>query len=400
MGDGTPDFIPASTTPDFIPASTGTPIKDTSTIGPVAKTNWTGSAPVSDWLNKKLAPLEDPTEHPVLSRIAGPARKLLPTQHPDEPKTQQNPEGMTYASPLFPLGAGSALLEEAVDPYVARGPAEFYRPQGPPKPPMEVPSIRRTPGQIEPERVSSSAPEPAMRVPAIAQLGGNSVLPEGGGVIQRPPAGLLSAGGPAEAPPEVPKTSLRSLANNIVNKNIPPETPLQRNVPLGQQPRGTPGSTAAMDLRETFGARAKAPEKLPTAITEEVGKQAGAPPLKENVSLREQIQHPDAGGESKQARLERVYPDKGIRQLVHIVGEDMAQAIGGDPQLMRQVADLKKVDVSRAALNLGEDLTDTNISSRKASGDVRPQEMLSRLLKKGHTPSEIIAAARAPVAGK
>jgi hypothetical protein len=278
----------------------------------------------------------------------------------------------------------TAAAERGITPFEGVGKA-------PPPPPPE--SIRRVPGQIQPETVGTGP----MRVPAIATQGGDSLLP-GGGVIRRQPL-MLSAGGPLEPAPEVPKTSLRSLANDVVSRNITPEPGLKPNVPLREQPdigRGTPGSRVAMEVKP----RTVAPEKLPTAITEEAGRQMGAPPLQKNVSLREQIKNPSAGGavESDRARLQRIYPDSGIRQIVHSEGEKLVQAAGGDRETLKAVHDLTNAEIRQAAINSGEDLGQTSVGSRKAVGNqVGRIELLDKMLAKGHTPSEIVRLAKQPI---
>jgi hypothetical protein len=183
---------------------------------------------------------------------------------------------------------------------------------------------------------------------------------------------------------------------------------LKPDVPIGQQPvsRSTPtlpakafGSTVAPEVSETTGARTVAPGKLPTAFAEEVGKTTGATGPKPGMTLRESIANPDAeAAETPKARLQRLYPDSGARQQVHILGEDFYEAAKNKPEVVKAATKLSGPDIANAAVNLGEDMSKTRIGSQKAAwvgGDqTKPQAMLSQLIKKGHTPEEIIVAAK------
>lgn len=379
----------------------------------------------------------------------------------------------------LPSGAfDTSAAEEAVTPFEG---------VGKPKP-VEAPTVRRTPGQVAPERVGTASPAAAM--PAAS---GNIALPEGA-VLVRPPKALPPApeipdmvethkpqyayrvrtvgeeGVPAQQnvpahatttledaqrlapgreditgkPQEIVRVPLNNPDNytRIPRDNGPdwikfkkpvPESvvepatpqkapkiedvvrqaagsppPLKPNVPIGQQvARSTPtlpgkafGSTVAPEVSEVTGARTVAPEKVTPEFAKEVGKTTGAPSPQPGKTLRESIANPNAPTEETPAeRLRRIYPDSGARQQVHIVGEDFYEAAKAKPDILKAGTKLSGPDVANAAINLGEDLGQTRVGSQKAKyvaegAQVKPQELLSRLIKKGYTPEEIIAAAK------
>ncbi len=141
-----------------------------------------------------------------------------------------------------------------------------------------------------------------------------------------------------------------------------------------------------------------APGPKPTA-RQQVGKivdmATGREPLNPKVSLREQIGRTVTPPNAK-TELEAKYPDKAVRQMVHVQGERMVQAIGDDKQLMRDVHDLTKVDLSRAAENGGLDLGQKAITSSKFAGEggITRQQVFEQLLDKGYSPREIVDLAK------
>lgn len=126
---------------------------------------------------------------------------------------------------------------------------------------------------------------------------------------------------------------------------------------------------------------AKGEGKFPVALTEEVGKQMGAAPSAESEA---------------QMALEKKYPDKAVRQMVHANGARIVDAIGGDdPKTMREVHELTGPDLRQALINSGEDMGQTSIGSRKATGNQMSREQaFNKLLDKGLSPREIVKLAR------
>jgi hypothetical protein len=220
---------------------------------------------------------------------------------------------------------------------------------------------------------------------------------------------------PAAAPGAGPQPGrigppLQRLGDLIQQGAGTPAMPtLQPNVPIGQQPRsvgaaseGFPrvGETplANMGGKVTFRRepiiktvggleegplRNVAPEKVPAALGNEVERAAGGTP--------------DVTAAEKQ-RLQTKYPDRETRQLVHANGEAIIDATANDRETMKAIHDLKNPDVRQAAINLGESMVRDDgspimVNNRMLSGDVTRQQMFEKLLKKGYSPKEIVAAA-------
>jgi hypothetical protein len=239
---------------------------------------------------------------------------------------------------------------------------------GKPKPP---PSIRRGPGEILPERVGApAAAAPVKATPTTGKI----ALPEGA-VLVRPPAGLLTAG--TEEAPAAAAAAPKKTVNEIVDAATNAAQPLDKTKALRQQlTRGTPGS----DVATRTAPRTVAPEKLPATITDQVEKQMGG----------------SEEGESAKARLERLYPNAGMRQMVHANGEDIVDAAGEDEHTLKAIHDLTRVDLRQALINSGEDMGQTTVSNSKFAGEgsIGREQAFKKLLAKGHTPAEIVKMAK------
>lgn len=192
----------------------------------------------------------------------------------------------------------------------------------------------------------------------------------------------------APAPTKTPKPTISSVVDEAVGN-----TKLNPKVPLGKQlTPGTPGNRTAAEVTQTTP-RTVAPEKITATIPEEVGKQMGAPPLNPKVPIGQQQGAPVV--ESAKARLERLYPDSGTRQMVHANDERIVEEIGDDPTTMKAVHDLTNTDLRQALINSGEDMGQTSIGNRKAVGDqVTRQQAFEKLLDRGHSPKEIVKLAQ------
>jgi hypothetical protein len=218
------------------------------------------------------------------------------------------------------------------------------------------------------------------------------------------------------APAAMPKVSSMRRLQDLIASEGAGTPPLKPNVPLGDQlftppgeglaPRTVRANVPLAQTPEIGGGRITAPEKLPTVPQEEVGRQMGAPPLQENVPLKNQWKpmNPEeaaAAPPSKQATLELKYPDKSMRQLVHALGEDAYEATGGDAKLQQDLHQLNNQDMAQAMMNAGEDMGTRRITASKfrAPGDLSKQEAISYLLKeKKLTVPQIIELAKKAVA--
>lgn len=143
----------------------------------------------------------------------------------------------------------------------------------------------------------------------------------------------------------------------------------------------------------------------PQKVEQLVNTAYGVKPLEPNVSLIKQLEGSiarvkpaEAPVAGPQSDLASRYPDKAIRQMVHANGEKIVDAIGGDPDLMREVHDLRASDLQKALLESGEDLGQKVISSSKFLGPegISRQDAFDRLLAKGYSPREIVKLAKGP----
>jgi hypothetical protein len=216
---------------------------------------------------------------------------------------------------------------------------------------------------------------------------------------------------PFELTPPVSETEApiqQSLGLKNMGSGEPPTSATAALPKVGplEGPVQGPRSRSAMQqmgqiLDDQMGAgRAKAPERLPTVATEEPARQMGAPPLRPDVSLRNQPATVEAPVRSNQARLEEKFPDKSVRQMVHANGEEIVDAAGDDKDTLKAIHDLTNPDVRQAMINSGEDMGQTMINNRKASGDMSRQEAFSKLLKKGLTPQKIVELAKQELAAQ
>jgi hypothetical protein len=279
----------------------------------------------------------------------------------------QRPAMMLPPAPEAPAAAAPAMsIPESA-------PVEVT-PQGPPLPNP----VRRVPGDIPREAI---AQPPAMRVPAIAQQTGTSQLP-GGGVIQRPAMMLPPA---PEAPAaEIPKTSIRSFANQVVDQNIPPEAPkLQPNVSLRNQmpSAGQKVSDVVNQNTEQEAVRPLASGPQKNMSLRDIAKQG---PPAEAVPHRATVTH-----EGKTFGMEAAN------------GRKMYEATQSDTGLAKQVHDLRGPEVRQAFVNLGGDVNKVGLEGQRfkvgSSSTTERNQMFDWMLDQGHSPQEIIAAAKKPM---
>ena len=90
------------------------------------------------------------------------------------------------------------------------------------------------------------------------------------------------------------------------------------------------------------------------------------------------------------------YPDPAQRQMVRANGERIVQAIGNDPDTMKAVHNLTRVDLRQAAINHGIDMGQTTVSNSKFAGEgsITREAMFNKLLDAGLKPSEIVSLAK------
>jgi hypothetical protein len=135
------------------------------------------------------------------------------------------------------------------------------------------------------------------------------------------------------------------------------------------------------------------------SVNEVVNKAMGVKPLKANVPIREQLTSmtPPTEIESPEAAAFKAkYPDKPTRQMAMANGEPIVDAIGNNPETMKAIHDLTRVELRQALINSGEDMGQKTVSNSKFAGEgsITRQDAFNRLLQKGHSPEDIVKMAK------
>jgi hypothetical protein len=125
---------------------------------------------------------------------------------------------------------------------------------------------------------------------------------------------------------------------------------------------------------------------------------AGVKPLKPDVPLREQLSpQPTKVGEVVDP-IKAKYPDPAVRQMVRANGERMYEAAKENPETVKAIHDLTRVDLREALINSGEDMGQTTVSNSKfaGKGSITREDAFNRLLDKGLAPDKILELAKKP----
>ena len=249
-------------------------------------------------------------------------------------------------------------------PVVSTGPYELTMPSVEPEAAIQqtfgFPKVEANPGEMPASQVQAgrmpSVREPGRVGPPLQRLG--ELIEAGAGT---PPATPLepavslrnqlpqSVGAAAEGFPRVGETPLKNVGGPITF----------RREPIIKTVSGL----------EEGPLRADAPEKMPAVFGNEVERAFGGEP--NEVAIHKQ-------------RMAEKYPDREYRQLAHSEGEELADAVGSNRELLTKLHDLKNPDVRQAAINSGEDMVRKDgspimVNSRAA--DVKGETALSRMLK-------------------
>lgn len=90
------------------------------------------------------------------------------------------------------------------------------------------------------------------------------------------------------------------------------------------------------------------------------------------------------------------YPDPAVRQMVRANGEGIVEATKGNPEQLKAIHDLTRVELRQALINAGEDMGQQTVSNSKFAGEgsISRQEAFDRLLQKGHSPDDIVRLAK------
>jgi hypothetical protein len=308
---------------------------------------------------ERVSPIENYTQegrkaHPVLSRIGDAtrnAREMLRVIGPELALLGGAPGGMNPA--IGEIAAGPRAAPERLSPIV-RAPEEIYQ-----RPIEAAPGAGKgaAPAEMHPEELAAirkEAGHPEMTVEDAHRF-------------------------------RINKTATAAASEKPVND-------------LGGMPRAgdEPGRL------QPVGEKARAPRGYfnlgrgtQTPSIEDVVNQAtGVKPLKSDVPLREQL--PNAGASAEVAPavdpVKAKYPDPAVRQMVRANGEKIVEAVGKNPELMKQLHDLTRVDLRQALINAGEDMGQKTVSNSKFAGEgsIGRQEAFDRLLAKGLTPEKIV----------
>jgi predicted ABC-type ATPase len=275
---------------------------------------------------------------------------------------------------------------------------------------------------LETEGMTTTAPRPAataavpMEAPRGVGPATTSGVPVGTPappVVRRPQPMMMTSTAPGAVVPSVepmrPPLGVGPVTTTGVPAGMPepaptPETAqraeVTRDVRLLRRPevQGTERAAALDRLRTAE--KGLATPSIPS-IENVVNQATGAQPLQPNVPLREQIPAlRGAAAEAETDPLKIKYPDPAVRQMVRANGENIVQAVGDNPELMKNVHDLNRVDLRQALINSGEDMGQRTVSNSRFAGPggISREAAFNRLLEKGHSPQDIVDLAKRPIA--
>lgn len=147
--------------------------------------------------------------------------------------------------------------------------------------------------------------------------------------------------------------------------------------------------TEPMQLKP-IGERSLGEQAVKPKLENIINRAMGVKPLEPNVPLREQL-GPAAEPGAEVDPMKVKYPDAKVRQLVRANGEEVYEAAKHDPDLLKQLHDLNRVDLRQALINAGEDMGQLTVSNSKFAGEgsIPREEAFHRLLAKGVKAADI-----------
>lgn len=361
MPGDTPDFIPYQAgTPDFIPYQAAP--------SPAATPGATITATPAPFKAEAADAYGEHANNPF-SRYMQEAENLTEEGKRDHPI--ENVVG-TASRGLKDIGGKIATMAPLL-----MGPGGGVMGAGMGRP--EVPEPPAAPAQLP------AGPKPSIITPAPADAS----------FVRGIPAEPASRGpaGPGRMLPAAPKPP--------IEVGPAPDASYVRGIPAEPGGPGMASGPAVETSKEAYPAAGPKPT-TGRMVSDLVNQAYGIQPLKPDVPIREQLPAPEpeaaplAGPQpdSLQAR----YPDKAVRQMVHANGEGIVNAVGNDPDTMRAIHDLSRVELRQALVNAGEDMGQQNISSSKFAGEgaISRQQAFEKLLAKGLKPKDIIELAKKP----
>lgn len=195
------------------------------------------------------------------------------------------------------------------------------------------------------------------------------------------------------------------------------EAAIQGRLPFGRGETPTPGQkapvTAPQAQEPANGGRL---QPIGKRVGDIVDQATGSKPLEKNVPIGEQLTPAakrgtldtanqrladvfDQATEPKTAETDPIktkYPDPEVRRFVRANGERIVEAANGNPETLKAIHDLTRVDLRQALINAGEDMGQTTVSNSKFAGEgsIGREEAFDRLLGKGHSPDDIVRLAK------
>src|SRR6266568_5699146 len=360
---------------DYAPPAAGKPIGDQGSIRPGGMfAPWSPGHEFSPLAKIENYTQEGRKEHPILSRIGDAtrnAKEMLRVVGPEIALLAGAPGGMNPA--IGEAGAGPRAVPERLSPI---GPEHdpAYRQQ------ITQGRLGRAPEEIY-QRPIEPAPG-AGKGPAPAEM-----HPEELAAIRK------EAGNAEMTPQEAHRFRINKMASAAAAEK--PANDLGGMPRAGEEPTRLPSvGEKARSPRGYFnlGRGTQSP-----SIEDVVNQATGVKPLKPDVPLREQL--PRAGTPAEVAPVDPIkakYPDPAVRQMVRANGERIVEAVGKNPELMKAVHDLTRVELRQALINAGADMGQATVSNSKFAGEgsIGRQEAFDRLLKKGITPEKIVELAK------
>ena len=134
----------------------------------------------------------------------------------------------------------------------------------------------------------------------------------------------------------------------------------------------------------------------PLKLNDVVDQAMGVKPLIPKVPLREQPTSRPIEPLEVTDPIKAKYPDPQVRQMVRANGERIYEAAKGDPNTVKALHDLTRVDLRQVAINADIDMGQKTVSNSKFAGEgsIPREEMFNQLLDKGLTPQKILELAK------
>lgn len=395
MADG-PDFIPyQAETPDFIPYQAEAEKPPASPSGGMASPatgmsaqrpfNPEGQGPFSRYLQESENLTEQgKQEHPVqalvgkvssgvkgIGGILGTMGTLL-----------MGPEGILAGAPekpAEPTAAGPA-------PSVPKTPESAPAPAAGPVPESSAPVAG--PKAIKPPKTEKLITQ------AMNEQFGVKPPEPGKPIFFRDSMGIKWAEGPGGVKVSIPNSVPEEQAAGYANQKLTEQAAMRSKLkPLGAEVSEATQQPAA-------GPRIQTPSRNETLLENMKNRVPGSNPLEKNVPLGEQPASPERT--PAQVKDESLHPED--RQLVHARGSKLFEALpkdtNGEPvrAIRDAIMDLDNEQLRELLRKSGEDIGGhivTSASKTMDPLDYTPQEAFDILLEKGYTPEKMLKEAPA-----